>query len=209
LTPSRQPSKVARVDPTPPQNKKLRLAIIIGCGVLALLLVGVIFAVGSFYLLKTINNRPRGAGPLIKSTNESCQITFPAGWSSVKQLNADAVISAGDLVNIEYFIVICDRKDRVTKDFNQYADGVADAMVPRLQKASRSPATSLKVNGKMAARYRIDGSFNDRDYSYFLTCVDGDKYRYQLLGWTFKDQSAKASATFDAISQSWTEMSGG
>jgi hypothetical protein len=198
-----------------PQNKNVRLGLIIGCGVVALGLIVLIFAAGTFYLFKKVSNRaPQTSSStvsssVIKAANESCQISFPAGWASVPKLNGDAVLSAGDLKNIQYFIVICDPKDGVSREFRDYAETVSTAMVQRMQSATKTPARDLKINGKDAVRYNIIGSLNNNEFAFVLTLVDGTKYRYQLLGWSFKSKQESAAPVFESISQSWTELTDG
>lgn len=198
-----------------PQNKNVRVILIIGCGVAALGLIVLIFAMGTFYLFKKVTDRPPQASTsaasssVIKAANESCQIIFPTGWASVPKLNGDAVLSAGDLKNIRYFIVICDPKDGASREFHEYAETVSTAMVQRMQSATKTSARDLKINGKDAVRYNIVGSLNNNEFAFVLTLVDGTRYRYQLLGWSFKNKQESAAPVFESISQSWTELTGG
>jgi hypothetical protein len=204
-----------------PINPKLKVPLIFVACVLALGILSALFATMGYFGLRAISmvgkttprtqertttvQPPSLEGSTLRATNQACKIVVPEGWKSVNALNKDAVISAGNVTDGEYFMVICDPKDAVFSSVDLYADTVSQAMVKRLQNGSREEATHFQLNGLSAIRYILTGSYSNYDFVYSLTCVQGSRYRYQLLGWTFKNRRGIAELRLNHIGETWAE----
>jgi hypothetical protein len=195
-----------------PGNRKVRVALIVLICAVLLVALSALFATAGYFGIRALGMIGHAAsktnGPTIRATNQTCKITVPIGWSSINQLNRDAVISAANLTVAEYFMVICDPKGEAASGIDQYADLVSNAMVNRLQAGAKEEPTHLQINGKPAIRFIINGSYDKMDFVYALTCVEGENHRYQLLGWTFKNRRPQAETHLARISESWVEETG-
>jgi hypothetical protein len=204
-----------------PINPKLKVPLLIVAFVVGLGLLSALFAAVGYFGLRAISmigkstpktqerttmvQPPSSDGSTIRASNQACKIVIPSGWKSVDSLNRDAVISAANVSDGEYFMVICDPKEAISPSVDTYADTVSQAMVKRLQNGSREEPTHLQLNGIPAIRYILSGTYSNYEFVYTLTCVEGSRYRYQLLGWTFKNRRAVAEFRLNQISETWYE----
>jgi hypothetical protein len=130
------------------------------------------------------------------------QISVPATWSSMPNLNPQAEIGAGNGLKEHYVIVFIEDKTTVGVGLTSYMKITTDRMTDSLDQGRQGDLSELTISGYPAQRRRITGRFKDvkgLNVVYLQTCVETDRHLVQILCWTIAGREDAAIPLFEKV----------
>jgi acyl carrier protein len=130
------------------------------------------------------------------------QITVPATWISMPNLNSQAEIGAGNGLKEHYVIVLIEDKATVGADLGTYMKFTADRMTASLEQGHQGDLSELTISGYPAQRRRITGrskGAKSMNVVYLHTCIETDRHLVQILFWTLAGREDAAIPVFEKV----------
>lgn len=144
---------------------------------------------------------------VVTATDGQSQLTVPTGWKVQEDLNEQAEIQVGNLLQEQYMVVLTENKsDFDDVNLEQYADGTLGAVLEMVETDEYPTPRSLTINGKPAIQYELHGTIDNMKAAYWLTNVEGTDNYYQVVAWTLESKAEKNEPVFEEVVQSFREV---
>jgi acyl carrier protein len=172
-------------------------------GVISLLLLASIVASAVAGVARATSGISKATKVLVTKDGRH-QITVPASWSSMPELNAEAGIAAASVLREQYLIVILEERSEVEVGLVSYMEYTSDRMASLLKSSSQGKLTQLSIGGFPAQQRRITGQTEGVNLAYLHTCVATNEHLVQLIGWTLAGREDTAFPVLEKVVTSFT-----
>lgn len=149
--------------------------------------------------------RATGSAKVVEVPESDLSLTLPGHWVELSELNEEATLSTGNTAKEEYLIVIPENKIDFDGSLEDFSKITASGIFDNLTNSSISEPKPLLIQGLSAIQYEISGTIDHTKVSYLHTSVIGEKYFYQVLGWTVLSRKSQAFDVFHEVINSMEE----
>jgi hypothetical protein len=140
----------------------------------------------------------------IISTEGRVRISVPGNWIQMPQLNAQAIVRAGNKSKEQYLIVLAIAKsDLENMTLQKRHQTARDRMLQSMKNASGSEPVAVTIGGFPALQDELSGTKENTKLVFLHTTVETGDHYYQILAWTLKsrwDQNKELLRELTALS---------
>jgi bifunctional DNA-binding transcriptional regulator/antitoxin component of YhaV-PrlF toxin-antitoxin module len=161
------------------------------------------------YLLKS--RRVEGSPPpatsptILTSTEGRFQITLPAGWREVHNLNAKASLQAANGSDEAYIFVIARSRKDIKFSLDKFTELTRREFLQLLQSPQVTAPTKVVVNGQEARRYEARGTMNGINAGYVNTTVQTPNSYYQIVAYALGSSFDQSKGMLADMAQTFRE----
>ena len=147
---------------------------------------------------------------VITSTDNKSQLTVPASWDAKLNVNNEATIQTGKIIDGQYAVVITESK----KDFaagvtlEEFTVAVKENTKANvlLQNIVTSEAKPVTINGYPAMQFEANGTAANIKINWIYTMVDAPKNYHQVLTWSLASNYEKNKPLLLEVTNSFKEI---
>jgi hypothetical protein len=151
-----------------------------------------------------------GRPTVLKSADGKFQITVPAGWRANAGLQSTADIKAAHLRKEMYVLVFSHAKTNYADDMtlDKYTDLTLKAINNNLGSAESTPPIPVKINGRNARQYEVQGLAESLKLAYLITTVETPGHYHRIVTWTLRSQIDQNQRTLEEVTNSFRDVTG-
>jgi type IV pilus assembly protein PilA len=165
--------------------------------------------------------RPLGCKPLVNYETENPQqfksmandgdrarMVVPSHWTTLVHLSQNSELQAASLEDENYVMVIAqDKASARNLSVIAYGEKVIEKVFANISKPRvLSGPDRMKVDGKNATRYWVEGVIEGVGITYIITIIESASRFYQIFAWTLTSQLDENKAILKTVSDSFYEV---
>lgn len=160
------------------------------------------------FSLSAVSLLAQSGSLVIKSKDGVSQLTVPAGWGEVSNLNDSAVIQATHPGLGIYVLVISEDKVDFVKPpkLADYLKHGLESLTSTWANSKPTSATSITVNGAPGLIYELHGEFNNLRMVFLLAAIETAGHFHQIGIWTTESKFAARKAMMMGVIDSFHEQ---
>jgi hypothetical protein len=132
------------------------------------------------------------------------RIEVPGTWKSMRELNEEAGIAAGNAIREQYVLVIENPKSDYVGDLDSFDELTVELISDNLEKPELSDSEDRPVGSYPARHRRLVGTTENVRIVYQLASIETDDAFYQLMMWTVPSREAASKEVFREVVDSFT-----
>jgi hypothetical protein len=150
---------------------------------------------------------PESSSTVIESKDGVSEITVPAGWSEVTELNNNATIQASNPAQNLYAIVITDKRANLSSSTTlaSYAETTSHKLSDTLTNMTQSGPESITVDGNPGLLYEFHGEIKNIKAAYLFAVVQTSGHLHQIGTWTLESDFVEKQSIMRGIIDSLHE----
>ena len=146
----------------------------------------------------------------IVGNNGLVRLTVPGSWSSMKDLNEEANLQVGSVLEEGYLVVISEnREDFEDMTLQKFSEITSESIMEGLAKASQEEPEDILIGRHRAIKRVIEGVIDNLKISYVHVAVETEGNYHQIIGWSLKSKFEGNKSKFDKIIMSFKEVEAG
>lgn len=146
----------------------------------------------------------------VTARDGKAELTIPADWREMNNLNPEAGLQAGNPAAEQYAIVISEGKNTFADDMTlaDFSDSVQENIKTALTDPVISETKKLTINGYPARQFEVAGSMQKVNARWIYTLVDAPKNYHQIMAWTLDSRYDQNKPVLMDVAASFKESSG-
>ncbi|MBV1881793.1 MAG: pilin [Pseudomonadales bacterium] len=144
--------------------------------------------------------------PLVSGEGRA-RMVVPIHWTSLVQLSEKTLLQAASLEEENYVMVaVQDKSLERNMSVIAYGEKVVEKVFTNISRPKIiSGPSQLRVDGKNATRYWVEGVIDGVEITYVISIIEGEYQFYQIFAWTLTTQLEENKAILETVSDSFYE----
>jgi hypothetical protein len=145
---------------------------------------------------------------VVTASDGQSRMTVPGNWREMPDLNDEAEIELGNLLNEQYAIVLTENRADFTDDVDlaRFTEVVTQNLRNSLLGATVSEPRPLTIQGRPALQRTLQGSTNGLRIAYWLTTIEGQRSYFQVVMWTLASRADENEPVYQAVVSGFQEV---